>query len=137
ILALCGAHEVLAQTYTLTAQGRIDLGAIADAATGDSIFRIDPSSGAVTRISGEATRNGSAPAHAAVKITCVDGATPGACAASDVQMQVGPAATPTGRAKAIANLTVAMGTAIETVAPTGASIVSFSIGPVGPGLGKT
>jgi hypothetical protein len=121
-----------APVYTVQVTANADLGKITSAAAGDTVFRIDPISGAVTTVSGAATRSGAGTARATVTISCAASA-PGDCA-KPVNVQLVTAGSGTGRARALTNINASMGTA--TLA--GGSVSGgFTIAAVGPNSSKT
>ena len=129
--------QASAQNYTAVIDLGMNLGNVAAGKTGDTTFRIDPATGAVIRLAGTAARTSASAARALVTITCSDAGDPGSCAASNVNVLVGPTGTPTGRARPLTGFRISMGTAIQAIAPSGSNPVSFAIGPVGTGAGKT
>jgi hypothetical protein len=126
-----------AQNYTAVIQTPMSLGNVAAGKTGDSLFRIDPATGSVLRLSGSAARTSNASAKGLVVITCNDAGNVGSCDASNVNIQIGATGTPIGRAKTLSNFRISVQTATIAAAVTGASPISFSINPVGTGTGKT
>jgi hypothetical protein len=129
----CAAPARAASTYTVTVTVP-DLGIITSAASGDTVFRIDPTSGSVTRTSGTAVRATATTARAMVSIRCT-GVT-GDCG-HNVNVQLGVVGSATGRARALARLTYVMGTATLTGAPPPPGSLGFTIAPVGLNATKT
>lgn len=112
----------------------VDLGRVTSAATGDTDFRVDPTTGAVTVISGTAVRSGSGAARAMVTISCT-GAT-GDCS-KNINVKLTSAGGPVGRARALSRITFQMGTAVLAGAPGLPGSGSFTIGPIGLNSSKT
>ncbi|MCR5880546.1 DUF4402 domain-containing protein [Phenylobacterium sp. J367] len=109
------------------------LGEVASAASGDTVFRIAPSTGAITKQSGNGARVSTGTSRATVTISCGND---NACNNDDVYIRVG-AGSVTGRAKALTNFTVSMGTATLKTAASGTNPINFRIGPIGKNSSKT
>ncbi|THD65402.1 DUF4402 domain-containing protein [Phenylobacterium sp.] len=126
-----------ASSYTVQVSPNVDLGVVTSAASGDTVFRVDPSTGAVTSISGSATRSSSASTHAVVTISCTPAVT-GDCA-KNVTVALASAGAPSGRARALTRIAFTMGTAVLAggPGPPGGSAASFTIAPIGPNSSKT
>jgi Domain of unknown function (DUF4402) len=126
-----------ASRYTVQVSPNVDLGVVTSAAAGDTVFRVDPSTGSVTLISGSATRSSSASTHAVVTISCTPAVT-GDCTAN-VTLALASAGAPSGRARALTRITFTMGTAVLAggPGPPGGATASFTIAPIGPNASKT
>ncbi len=126
-----GQNATLSATITTVPA----LGNVVSAASGDTIFTIDPSSGVVTRSSGSGVRLTSATTRALVTITC--SANGNQCSQAAVNVKIGPAGSPTLRARTLTNFTVAMGTAVLATAPTTGSTITFQLSSIGNGSSGT
>src|ERR1700710_461513 len=69
-LAVLGGSAQAAPVYTVQVTQNADLGTITSPASGDTVFRVDPSTGSVTTISGTATRSSNGTTRATVTISC-------------------------------------------------------------------
>jgi hypothetical protein len=121
-------------SYTVTATTP-DLGRITSGATGDTVFRINSLNGNVTVISGTGVRNGSSSVRSLVTIQCTGAS--GDCS-KDLNVRVGVIGSPIGRARTLAHILAAMGTAVLTSTPfSGNGFITFTIGPIGLNSSKT
>lgn len=111
-----------------------DLGKVASATTGDTVFTVSAGTGAVTRSSGTGSRVSSGTTRSLITVSCTGG---GLCGARSVDILVGSIGSPTGRARALTNFTVAEVTADITSGPTGTNPISFTIAPIGNNNTKT
>jgi hypothetical protein len=129
------ASAAAAQTYSVSVQGsKPDLGRVVSAPSGDTIFRIDAASGAVTKISGSGVRMTSGPTRAKVTVSCGN---TGTCNTRKVSVRLGSFGSPTGRAGQLQNFAIAMGTAQIATPPTGTDPVAFTLKPIGKNSSKT
>jgi hypothetical protein len=137
-VALLAGAPALAATYTVNVGNPLDLGSVAAAPSGDTVFRINPSTGAVSVVSGTGRRIAAGAVRALVTVTCrpsrVDD---GACRDNNVPIQAGVIGLITGRARALRNFSVAMGTAVQIGPSSGTSPLNFTIGPIGDNQSKT
>jgi hypothetical protein len=124
-----------APVYTVQVTQNADLGTITSAASGDTVFRVDPTSGAVTTISGTATRSSSGTARATVTISCA-ASVAGDCT-SNVNIRLGAVGSASGRARTLSRITFTVGTAQLAGGPGLPGSGSFTIGPIGPNSSKT
>lgn len=124
-----------APTYTVTVSPNVDLGSVTSAASGDTVFRIDPTSGSVTTISGTGTRTSNGLTRAMVTINC--SATQAGDCTKAVNVKLGPVGSPIGRGRSLAQIIVSMGTAVLTGAPGNPSSPTFTIAAIGPNASKT
>lgn len=115
-----------AQTYTVTISTTdpLNLGRVASG-TSTTNFVINPSTGAVTPGGGGGARIDIASARARVSISC--SGTNNQCNNNQVAVRIGSAAGTTGRAGVLSAFTVAMDTAVQTVAPSGSNPINFTI----------
>ncbi len=135
--AMVGAPAVAA-TYLVNVEGPLDLGSVATDAGGDTVFRINSSTGAVTVQSGGGRRISSASARTQVTITCRPGrGNDNSCQSDNVSIRIATIGGLTGRARALSNFTVTTGTATLVGAPSGANPLAFTIAPIGNNGAKT
>ncbi|HEY3950157.1 DUF4402 domain-containing protein [Phenylobacterium sp.] len=136
-LALCLAAPFAARAaslYTVTVASA-DLGVVTSAVAGDTDFRIDPTAGAVTIVSGQATRSANSSTRAMVTVACA-AQVAGDCT-HNVNVRLTAAGSPAGRARALTRLTFVMGTAQLAGSPGPPGQAAFTIAPVGPNASVT
>jgi hypothetical protein len=131
--ALGGAAHAL--SYDVVVSPHIDIGMVTAGVTGDTVFRIDPNSGNVTRISGTGVRSSIGGARALVTITCHASA-PSDCTKT-VNVRLGVTGSPTKRARILSRILFAMGTAQLAGAPGTPGSPSFTIAAIGPNTSRT
>jgi len=131
---LTGAAHA-ASVYTVQVTQNADLGTITAPASGDTVFRADPTTGAVTTVSGTATRASSGPARAMVTISCAASA-PGDCT-NTVNIHIQPAGSGFGRARTLSRITFIMGSAQLSGGPGLPGTGSFTLAAIGPNASKT
>lgn len=138
LLAICAAAPPAAAdegddvSFTVTVSpSKPDLGRVVSAASGTTVYQIEPSVGSVTRLSGGAVRMTPDTTRATVTITCQANKSKD-CEDARIQVRIGSIGTPTGRAGSLNNFTVEMGTAeLHPVgAPTGANPLAMSLKPI-------
>lgn len=136
--ALLAAPPALAATYTINISAGLDLQSVATGVTGDTVLRIDPSTGSVIVQSGAGRRLSSPSARAQASVNCKAArADDTDCATKTVAIRLGTIGALTGRARALTNFTVAMGTATLAVPPSGTNPLSFQLAPLGDNSPKT
>ena len=123
-----------ASVYTVSVAGA-DLGVVTSAASGDTDFRIDPTSGLVTTVSGGATRSNNGSTRATVTIRCAPQVA-GDCT-KPVNVSLAAAGASSGRGRALTRLTFVMGTAALSGGPGPPGQAAFTIAPVGPNASVT
>jgi hypothetical protein len=125
-----------AQTFTVTSIGTGNYGNIVAAPTGQSIFRAAASTGAVTKLSGNAVRLSASSVRSLVTVACGN---QNNCSSRNAELTITVTGTPSGRAAALQNFTVstAGATAGIVVAPGTGSSITFRIAPVGRNSSKT
>lgn len=136
--ALLAPSLAAAATYTVNIQNPLDIGTVAAAPIGDTLFRIDAATGSVTVIGGSGRRITPGSVRASVTVTCRHtraGET--TCNTANVPIRVGIIGALTGRARAFQGFNVAMGTATLVGAPTGGQPLEFQIAPPGHNSPKT
>ncbi|MBS0362848.1 MAG: DUF4402 domain-containing protein [Proteobacteria bacterium] len=139
VLALAASWAVpltarAASLYTVTVASA-DLGVVTSAASGDTDFRIDPTAGSVTVVSGTATRSVNSSTRATVTVACAPQVA-GDCT-HNVNVRLTAAGSPIGRARSLTRLTFVMGTAQLTGGPGPPGQAAFTIAPVGPNASVT
>jgi hypothetical protein len=125
---LSTAAPATAQTVQSISPSAPDLGDVVSAASGETVFRVSASTGAVTTVSGTGARLGTGTTRALVTIFCSGG---GLCTNRDINVRVGSLGSGTGRAGELNNFTVAPNSATFRAAPTGTNPVSFALAPLG------
>lgn len=139
LVGVC-AGRADAQAVGVTAPGNIpNIGNVTAAVSGITEFRIS-SGGAVSVVpGGTGTRQTAGNVTNTITLTCSGGGNSNnPCNSTNVTVRVTPTTTQTGRAAAINDLQVAMGTAIQVVAPSKVGeVVSFTVGPIGRNSSKT
>lgn len=135
---LAAAAPSAAATYSITIANPLDIGSVVSASAGDSVFQINPSSGLVTLRSGFGRRLSNNSVRTTVSVSCKPVQSSQInCQTSNVQIQIGTIGALTGRARALNNFTVAMGTATLVTPPSGTNPITFQIGPIGANQSKT
>ncbi len=131
---LANAGGAAAQTLGVGVSGSTpNLGKVASAASGDTVFRITPSTGAITKQSGAGARVTTGTSRATVTVSCGN---QNNCNTKQVNVRIG-SGTWGGRGRQLSNFKVSMGTATQAVAPTGTDPINFRIGPIGKNSSKT
>lgn len=132
------ARPAPAATYLINVEGPMDLGSVVAATSGDTTFRISPSTGAVTIQSGAGRRISTASARSQVTLSCRP-ARGGdlSCQTNNVSIRVGAIGSLVGRARALGTFTVAMGSATVVGAPTGTNPIAFQLQPLGDNTPRT
>lgn len=134
-LAVLASAVEAAPVYTVQVTQHADLGTITSAASGDTVFRVDPTTGAVTTISGTATRSSMGTTRAMVTVSCAASVV-GDCT-KNVNVKLGSVGSASGRARALTRVTYTLGTAVLAGGPGLPGSGSFTIGPIGPNSSKT
>ena len=136
--AVLGVSPAVAATYMINVEGPIELGSVAAGASGDTVFRISASTGAVSVQSGGGRRISTAGARGQVTVTCKPGRSGDTrCQTDNISIRAGAIGALTGRARALSNFTVTMGTATIIGPPTGTNPVSFQLAPLGDNAPRT
>lgn len=135
LACILGPGGAAAQTYGVGITASTpNLGSVASASTGDTVFTIAASSGVVTKASGAGARISTGTARATVTVTCGNQS---ACNGANVDVKIGAVGSPTNRARALTNFNVAMGTASLMGSVSGTSPITFRIGPIGQNSSKS
>lgn len=135
---LASAWPSNATTYTIDISGPMDIGSVVSASAGDTVFQINPASGLVTVQSGFGRRITNSSVRVTVTVSCKPSPSNLVnCQATNIPIQIGAIGANSGRARALTNFTVAMGTAVLVTPPSGTNPITFQIGPVGPNQSKT
>lgn len=128
---------VQAQTFGINrfSNPALNLGRITSATTGDTVFRIASSTGAITRVSGSGKTIGSPSGNVLVTLTCTDKGKAIDCASTRVLVEISAGGS-AGRAKNLTNFNVTAGSAVMS-SPKSANLLSFTVEPIGSGGTKT
>jgi hypothetical protein len=124
-----------ASSYTVQVTTNLDLGVITSGPSGDTVFRIDPTTAAVTIVSGTATRATNSATRAMVTISCA--ATVAGDCTNPVAVALASAGSPIGRARALSRINFTMGTALLSGGPGPPGSVAFTISAIGANSSKT
>lgn len=129
-------HAASAQTYTITSITTTDLGNVAAAASGSTVFRVDPGTGIVTKVSGNGARISTASTRSLITIACGN---QNACNTDTPKLVIAQTGTPTNRANAATNFTLSTTGATGTIntAPGTGNTITATLGPIGKNLSKT
>lgn len=120
-----------AATWTVNINGPIELGSVAAAASGDTVFHVDSATGAVSVLSGTGRRLSGGSARVKVDVSCRnDRGGDTACQTANVPIRIGVIGGLTGRARAFTAFNVTMGTATLISGPTGSNPLEFTLAPV-------
>ncbi|MCW5761436.1 MAG: hypothetical protein KIS90_16820, partial [Phenylobacterium sp.] len=132
LLALVAPTPGHAASYTLNVTEAMDLGSVAAASSGDTVFRVDPVSGSVSVVSGGGRRLTAGNARVQVNITCKPSRTGDTdCTTRNVRIQMGRIGPLVGRARAFSAFYAASGTATIVTPPTAAVPTIFELAPLG------
>jgi len=126
-MAVFGPRAAHAQVIQSITPGTPDLGRVVSGASGNTVFRVAPSSGTIIRVSGTGVRLSTGTSRALVTIACNQKS----CANTAINVRVGSIGSPTGRMAQLTNFLVAAGTASFSTNPSGTDPVSFTLNPVG------
>lgn len=136
--ALSAPTAALAATYVVNVEGPIEMGSVSAGTSGDTVFRISAATGGVSVQSGGGRRISTASARVQVSIQCKPGrAGDTKCQTDNLLFRVGAIGSVTGRARALTNFTVAMGTATIIGSPGGTNPLAFQLAPLGDNATKT
>lgn len=137
LLALLGAPgaALAAPSYTIQVTQNADLGVVTSALSGDTIFRVDPSSASVTTVSGTATRTVNGLARGVVTVSCA--ATEAGDCTKTVNIHIGVLGSTVGRGRVLTRLLFTMGTAQLAGGPGPPGSGTFTLAPIGPNASKT
>jgi hypothetical protein len=125
LLAGTGATAQPVFAIDTVESNRPDLGNVVSGTGADTVFTIAASDGAVTRSSGNGIRIGNGGTRALVTISCSgdDG-----CLSASETVTIGVAGSPSGRARALTNFTVAAGPNPPSMGTaSGTNIVTFTV----------
>lgn len=130
------AGPVAAQTYTIDSVSTTDVGNIAAAATGTTVFTVDPSTGVVTKTSGNGARIAAATVRSLVTISCDN---QNKCNSDTPIITIAQTGGPTNRANALTNFTLSVAGATATIQtdPGTGNAITATLSPIGKNLSKT
>lgn len=134
VLSLFAAGPATAQNYGNPTFTGGNVGNVASAASGQTVFQVSSATGAVTVVSGNGARVSSGSANVTITVTCGNQI---ACATDTPIVTISSQGTPSGRAGALGSLTVTAGSATILLGPTGTNPVSLTLGPIGRNGSKT
>lgn len=127
-----------AATWTLNVTGPIDVGSVVAAPNGNTTFRVDSSTGAVTVVSGAGRRLSPGPARVRVDISCRPGrGVDNSCTTTSIPIRIGVIGLTTGRARALAAFNVTMESAVLATPVTGSNPLTFTLAPLGANVVRT
>jgi len=105
--------------------GTPNLGTVASAASGDTVFRIAADTGQVTKLSGAGARISGGTTRGHVVVTCIGS---DLCPSAIATVTITHLGVPTGRARALDNFTVAAGSNPPTLGtPSGTDPITFTV----------
>jgi hypothetical protein len=122
-----GAPPAHAQNFTVDSitPVQLDLGQLVSAANGDTVFRISPTDGSVTKLSGQGSRPGGSVQRHRITLTCTGD---DSCEEAQATVSINATGSPTGRAGALSGFTVAAGPTPPIMgSPTGSGTVTFTV----------
>lgn len=123
-VVLAVADDAKAQ-YTVTIPSTVpNLGIVGAAGAGDTVFRLSPSGGLVTVVSGSGTRATNSSITVTITISCGN---QGFCNNDQPWVLVGPAGSPTNRAKPLTNFTVSGSSILPGTIMTTANTINFQM----------
>jgi hypothetical protein len=125
--AIIAGSPGAAQTISISSidAGVPNLGTVASAASGDTVFRIAPDDGSVTRLSGNGARTSGGTTRGRVVVTCTGD---DSCPSASETVTITRFGSPTGRGRALENLTIAPGTNPPTLGtPSGTDTITFTV----------
>lgn len=132
-LVLALSVPAAAQSYGNPTFTGGSLGNVASAASGQTVFKVDSSTGSVS-VTGNGGRVSTGAANVTVTVTCGNQTQ---CATDTPVVTISSSGTPTGRAAALTNFTVTAGTAVFQTGPNGTNPVTITLGPLGQNGSKT
>lgn len=135
-IAFLFSLPLAAQTYSVTSVSTTDVGNVAAAASGNTVFTVAPSSGTVTRISGNGARLSAGATRSLITISCGN---QGPCATDNPLITITQTGAPTGRANSLTNFTLSVSgaTAMILTPPGTGNSITATLGPIGRNLSKT
>jgi hypothetical protein len=126
-VALLAAAPASAQVIAIVSvdAGTPNLGTVASAASGDTVFRIAADTGQVTKLSGAGARTSGGTTRGHVTVTCTGS---DLCSIAEATVTITHVGLPTGRARALDNFTIAPGSNPPTLGtPSGTDPITFTI----------
>lgn len=134
LLLVCAGSPLVAQDLSISSISTTTLGNVASAPSGDTVLRIDPASGMVSKVSGSGRRVSIGSARSLVTVACGD---KNKCNKDRALIVITAVGSPTARAKALTNFTASGATATIVGSPTTGNSISFLIEPIGQNGTKT
>ena len=118
------ALPAAAQTFTASVDSDPNLGNVVAAATGTTTFRFSPT-GSITTLGGSAVRASGGGVRGAVEVNCSGSGN--TCNGAQSRVRIGSIGSPTGKASALSNFTVAIGSGGSISNVTGTDPVDFTL----------
>ena len=128
----------LGATYQISIDSPMNLGSVVAAPSGNTVFRISPTTGAAPVVSGTGRRISTSSARAQVTLTCKPASAADLdCQTKKVVLQIGPIGSVTGRARALNGFTVSTGSVSIIPSPNGANPIAVQMPPPGDNSPRT
>ena len=136
VLLAAWAVPAAAQTYAINSVSTTDIGKVAAAASGITVFTIDPASGTITQKSGNGARVSVAASRSLVTLSCGNQA---ACTTDKPKITIAQTGTPTNRANALTLFTLSTtgATASIVLAPGTGNTITATLASLGQNASKT
>lgn len=136
VLVAVWAMPVAAQTYAIVSVSTTSIGNVAGAASGTTVFTVNPATGGITKKSGNGVRVSSAASRSLVTISCGNQA---ACTTDKPKITISQTGTPTNRASALTLFTLSTTGATASIftAPGTGSSITATLGVIGQNSSKT
>ena len=127
VLLAAWPMPTVAQTYAINSVSTTDIGKVAAAASGTTVFTVDPSSGTITKKSGNGARVSVAATRSLVTISCGNQA---ACTTDKPKITIAQTGTPTNRANPLTLFTLSTtgATASIVTAPGTGNTITATLG---------
>lgn len=123
-MALLTGAPAAAQTFSISVSTAPNMGNVVAASSGPTTFRFS-SAGAVSKLSGSGLRSTAGTVRGVLQISCVGQGS--VCNGAVAKVRIGAIGTPGGKAGALSNFTVLMGTGGTMGSVTGTNPVEFTV----------
>jgi hypothetical protein len=136
VLMAVWAVPVAAQTYTIASVSTTAVGSVAAAASGTTVFTVNPATGAITKKSGNGARVSVAASRSLVTISCGNQA---ACTTDKPKITISQTGVATNRANALTLFTLSTTGATASIftAPGTGNTITATLGVIGQNSSKT
>lgn len=125
-------------TYQISIDTPMNLGSVVAAPSGNTVFRISPTTGAAPVISGAGRRISTSSARSQVTLTCKPASAADLdCQTKKVILQIGPIGSVTGRARPLNLFSVSTGTVSIIGPPNGANAIAVQMQAPGNNTPRT